>query len=154
MYGSSYGYGTNLIAGGDVASHSGSDDFENSELFSVGEQGEGNQSGSESLGLLLSQSIGAYEGNQSKPENLQINLFQAVQATLSRSSQVEPSAQLTRSGEGNQSGSSQATQVEPVEQVNGEGNFSSRLINIGIPIRVTNASSSVNVVIFGRTLTS
>ena len=54
MYGSSYGYGTylsaggdGLIAGGDVESHSGSDDFDNSELFSVGEQGEGNQSGSE-----------------------------------------------------------------------------------------------------------
>jgi hypothetical protein len=87
MYGSSYGYGTNLsaggdglIAGGDVESHSGSDDFDNSELFSVGEQGEGNQSGSEAalgaqvqprrsarltnssegVGDLLSQALGAY----------------------------------------------------------------------------------------------
>jgi hypothetical protein len=44
IYGSCYGYGTNTIAGGDVASHSGSDDFENSEVFSVGEQDDGNQS--------------------------------------------------------------------------------------------------------------
>jgi hypothetical protein len=77
MYGSSYGYGTNLIAGGEIASHSGSGDIGDNDLFSVGEQGkltrrgEGNQSGSESLGLLLSQAIAAHEGNQSAPENLQ-----------------------------------------------------------------------------------
>ena len=52
--------------------------------------GEGNQSGSESLGLLFSQAIEAYERNESAPDNLPINLFQAVQDSLSRSSQAEP----------------------------------------------------------------
>jgi hypothetical protein len=102
MYGSSYGYGTNLIAGGDVASHSGSEEFDNSESFSVGEQGEGNQS---------EHGEGNQRGHQSGAESLAALLSQATQEEQSQQvnqtdrEQPRRSARLTRSGEGNQSGS-------------------------------------------------